>query len=63
MPKPVFPDRPIWPPLPAETDRPPEGIPDASEPAPADAGGPAPTGHPVGAERRPMPAASATALA
>ncbi len=38
MPKPVLPDRPIWPPLPAETGRRPERVADAPRPAPAHAG-------------------------
>lgn len=39
MPKPVLPDRPIWPPLPAEAGRQPERIADAPEPVPSRAGG------------------------
>ncbi|AWN38114.1 hypothetical protein DK427_22200 [Methylobacterium radiodurans] len=40
MPKPVFPDRPIWPPLPSDTDRQPEGPAESCERVLADAAAP-----------------------
>lgn len=42
MPKPVAPDRPIWPPLPAETDGPSRAAAASPPPAPADADAPRP---------------------
>ncbi|GJD79192.1 hypothetical protein GCM10007886_47890 [Methylobacterium gregans] len=57
MPKPVSPDRPIWPPLPAETDRRPDSL--SGAPAPTDAAASEPVGSLAGPETRPDPAGPA----
>lgn len=59
MPKPVSPDRPIWSPLPAETDRRPAPISDAPEPAAADAGASEPADSLAGPGTLPDPAGPA----
>lgn len=56
MPKPVSPDRPIWPPLPAETDGQPESDVGAAERAPADGAASEPAGGLAGPGTRPDPA-------
>lgn len=61
MPKPVSPDRPIWPPLPDETDQRPDSL--SGAPTPADAGASEPAGSPTGPETRPDPAGGAASAA